>query len=120
MNGAPANPMSGVAPSCGEQAHGLGDVRDVVGRQVAQLGEVGPGADRPGDDRADPGDDVEVDADGRQGNHDVGEEDRGVDPVAAHRLQRDLGDEVRRRHDSSIPTPSRTVRYSGATGRPGA
>ena len=95
MNGAPAKPMSGVrAELGGEQPHRLGDVGDVVGGQVAQLGEVGPGADRAGDDRADPGDDVEVDTDRRQRHHDVGEEDRGVDAVAAHRLQGDLGDQV--------------------------
>ena len=95
MNGAPAKPMSGVAPELGgEQPHRLGDVRDVVGREVAQLGEVGARADRPGDDRADAGDDVEVDADRRERHHDVGEEDRGVDAVPAHRLQGDLGDEV--------------------------
>ena len=38
--------------------------------------------------------DVDAEADGGDGRHDVGEQDRGVDAVAAHRLQRDLGGEV--------------------------
>ena len=41
-----------------------------------------------------PGDDVEVHADGLERQHDVGEEDRGVDAVPAHRLQGDLDDEL--------------------------
>ena len=92
MNGAPANPISGVGPSRGEDPHGLRDIRDVVGRQLGQAIEVGAGADRLGHHRADAGDDVEVDTDGGERHDDVGEEDRGVDAVPAHRLEGDLGD----------------------------
>ena len=62
-----------------------------------------------------PGDDVEVDADGRQRDDDVGEEDRGVDAVAAHRLQGDLGDEVRARgRTRASRRPRARSRYSGS------
>ncbi|GAA3496505.1 hypothetical protein GCM10019016_036060 [Streptomyces prasinosporus] len=78
----------------GQQADRLGDVGDVLGGQVAQPGEVGAGAHRLLDDRADAGLDVEVDADGLEGDDDVAEVDRRVDLVAAHRLERDLGDQI--------------------------
>ena len=95
MNGAPANPMSGVSPSSRDElAHGLGDEGDVLRRQRDELVEVGRGADRVGHDGPDPGDDVEVDADGLERHDDVAEEDGRVDAVAPHGLQRDLGDEV--------------------------
>jgi hypothetical protein len=51
-------------------------------------------ADGRCDDRADAGDDVEVDADGHQRQHDVGKQDRRVGAVPAHRLERDLGDQI--------------------------
>ena len=96
MNGAPANPMSGVAPSaCGDAADRLGDVRDLVRGQLGQPVQVGAGPDRLRDDRAGARDDVDVDPDRGERDHDVAEEDRGVDAVAADRLERDLGDEVR-------------------------
>lgn len=78
----------------GEQADGLGDVGDVLGREVAQLGEVAAGADGALDDRADAGLDVEVDADGLQRHDDVAEVDRRVHVVPAHGLEGDLGDQV--------------------------
>ena len=43
------------------------------------------------DDRADAGRDVDAEADGGDRHDDVGVEDGGVDAVAAHRLQGDLG-----------------------------
>ena len=95
MNGAPANPISGVRAELGDQAaHRLGDERDVLGREVGDRLDVGERAHRRGDDRTDAGHDVEVDADRLERQHDVGEEDRRVDAVAAHRLQGDLGDQV--------------------------
>ena len=95
VNGAPANPISGVAAELADQAaHGLGDERDVLGGQVGDRLDVGERAHRAGDDRADAGLDVEVDADGLERQHDVGEEDGRVDAVAAHRLQGDLDDQL--------------------------
>ena len=38
--------------------------------------------------------DVHAEADRRHGNHDVGEQDRGVDAVAAYGLERELGGEL--------------------------
>src|SRR5690606_37465364 len=72
-----------------------GYVRHVVGFEATQPPSGGKVADRLGDDRADAGFDVEVDADGLERDHDVAEEDRGVDVVPAHRLQGDLDDHVR-------------------------
>ncbi len=96
MNGAPANPINGTVAQLGDQRpRGRGDVRDVGGDELAQHVQVGRRADRLLDDRADAGDDVDPDPDGHQRHHDVGEEDGGVDAVPAHRLQRDLGDELR-------------------------
>ena len=47
------------------------------------------------DHRAASGHDLDPDADRGEWNDDVGEQDRGVDPVAAYRLQRELGGELR-------------------------
>ena len=63
--------------------------------EVPQALHVVERAHRGRDDAARAGHDVDVDPDEPQRHDDVGEEDGGVDPVAAHRLQRDLGDEVR-------------------------
>ena len=93
---------------------GIGDARDVVGLEVAQLVELVGAAERLGDDRSGAGHDVEIDADGLERHDDVGEEDRRVDAVPAHRLHRDLDDQSVRKHDSSIGTPSRMARYSGS------
>ena len=101
--------------------HGLGDEGDVLGRQRDELVEVGRGADRLGHDGTDAGHDVEVDADGLERHDDVAEEDGGVDAVAAHRLQRDLGDEVgahaRLEHRDALADARGTP---AASGRPGA
>jgi len=51
-------------------------------------------AHRLGDDGADAGLDVEVDADRLERQHDVGEEDGRVDAVPPHRLEGDLGDQA--------------------------
>ena len=77
-----------------EKAYRLGDVLHVAGLQRRQAVEVGAGADRLRDDRSNAGDDVQVDADGLERQHDVAEQNGGVDPVPTYRLHRDLGDEV--------------------------
>ena len=64
----------------------------LLGR-AAQRGDVGAGAHRVGDHRPHVGHDVQVDAGAAQRDDDVGEQDRRVHPVAAHRLQRDLADQ---------------------------
>jgi len=79
-----------------EVADCLGDVRDVLRRQRGQPVEVGRGAEGLRHDRADARHDVEVHADRLERHDDVGEEDGRVDAVAPDRLQRDLGDELRR------------------------
>ncbi len=62
-----------------------------------------------------PRDDVDADADRHERHDDVGEEDRRVDAVPADRLQRDLGDQLRRRGTaSSMALPARSARYSGS------
>ena len=54
MNGAPAKPISGVAPSSlDQQPDRLGDERDVVGGEVLDRVDVGPGPDRLRNDRPD-------------------------------------------------------------------
>ena len=139
MNGAPAKPISGVAPSSrASSADRLGDEADVrPASSAADRVDVVHRRDRLRDHRADPGLDVEVDAGGVQRHHDVGEEDRRVDPVPAHRLQGDLGDQVgraaglehrhvgpdrpvlRQRPPGLAHEPDRRVRRPARGGRPG-
>ena len=89
-----------------QDAHGLGHPRHVlVGLEGPQLGQVGVAAHRLAEHGADAGLDVDVDADGGQGGDDVGEEDGGVDAVAAHRLEGDLGGQVGVPHDLEHPGP---------------
>ena len=95
MNGAPANPMSGTSPSSRhQQRHRLGDRRNLLRLKRFHRLDVGAAAHRMLDDRADVGHDVELDARRPQRHHDVGEQDGGVHPVPAHRLQGDLGDQL--------------------------
>ena len=95
MNGAPAKPMSGGAPQLAhQQADGLGDRGDLLGVQGRQPLDVRGGAHRCGHDRPGAGHDVDADPGGVQRHDDVAEEDRGVDPVPAHRLQRDLAGQL--------------------------
>ena len=96
VNGAPAKPINGVLPSSRTSSRTASSTKPTSsGVQRADRGHVGLGLHRLGDDRTDPGLDVEVDAGGDQRYHDVGEEDRGVDPVPAHGLQSDLADQRR-------------------------
>ena len=62
---------------------------------LGEAGDVVGGADRGVHDGADAGLDAHADAGEAQRHHDVGEEDGGVDAVAAHRLEGDLGGEGR-------------------------
>ena len=74
------------------QAHRLGDVGRVgTGFERAEAAEVGLAAERLGDHRAAARLHLDAEADGVQGHDDVGEQDGGVDAVAPHRLQGQLG-----------------------------
>ena len=96
MKGAPAKPMSGDVELADQDPHRLGDPGQVdLGFEVAEPGQVLLGGERLFDDGPDAGDDVHPEADGGDGDHDVGVEDGGVDAVAADRLQGDLGGQVR-------------------------
>jgi hypothetical protein len=77
------------------QLHGLRDVGDVLRGQLWNTVKVGVRPKRLRDHGSYPRDDVQIHPDRGQGHHDVAEEDRRVDPVPAHRLQRDLGDQLR-------------------------
>ncbi len=95
MNGAPANPMSGVAPSSATSCRTASVMYGTwSGVRSDELLEVAPLPDRACHDRADAGDDVEIDPDRLERNHDVAEEDGGVHPVPPHRLEGDLRDEL--------------------------
>ena len=95
VNGAPANPISGVLPSSPTRPCTASVMNGTCsGVEVRDRLDVRERAHRVGHDRPDPGLDVEVDADRLERQHDVGEEDRRVDAVAAHRLHRDLHDQL--------------------------
>jgi hypothetical protein len=69
-------------------------VRELVSVQRSQPRHIGRRAKRLVDDRADALDQAQVDAHRENGRHDVGEEDGGVDVVAADRLERHLRAEL--------------------------
>ena len=80
------------------QAHRLADglergVVDVVQRRERR--DVRLGADRMVEDGTHTGLDLHAEARQTRGDHDVGEEDPRVHPVAPHRLDGDLGDHLR-------------------------
>jgi hypothetical protein len=77
-----------------ELAHRLAHIADVVGLERPQPRHVRGRSHRLRHDGADARHDVEVDPDRLERQHDVAEQDRCVDAVAAYRLERDLGDEV--------------------------
>ena len=96
MNGAPAKPISGTSPSAGDQQR---DRRRRPARPASRSSGVIAATSAAvrigcGDHRPDVGHDVEVDARRAQRHDDVGEQDGGVDAVAADRLQGDLGDQL--------------------------
>ena len=69
-------------------------MRDVVRLQRAQPAQGGAGAERLGGDGTRAGGDVDAETDGVNRHDDVGIEHGGVDAIAAHRLDRDLGGKV--------------------------
>ena len=82
-------------PELGDQGTDGGlQERQPLRLQRRQRVDVGDRAHRGGHDRPDAGLDLDVDPGDDQRQHDVGEQDRRVDAVPAHRLQRDLGDQV--------------------------
>jgi hypothetical protein len=85
----------GAAELADEQLDRVGDEADVVRGDRPQPRQVGGGPHRRLDHRSGAGHDVQIDAGGRDRHHDVAEQDRGVDLVPAHRLQGDLGDQIR-------------------------
>ena len=92
----PGKPDQRRRAELGDQVgHRLGHVGHVGRLQRSQPREVRRRADRRGDHRTDAGHDVEVDPDRLQRHHDVGEQDRRVNPVPPHRLQGQLDDQVR-------------------------
>ena len=76
--------------------------------------DVGCGAHRMFDHRADVGHDVQIDARRPQRHHDVGKQDGGIDAVAAHRLQRDLAHQLGIETAASMLCCVRSSRYSGS------
>ena len=77
------------------EAHRLADGLEGLVGQGGQGVHVGLGAHRPVEHRPDAGDDVDADPGQPERGHDVGVEDRGVHPVAAHGLEGQLGGESR-------------------------
>ncbi len=95
VNGAPAKPISGVLAELGHsEPDGFADRLQGFPGQLGQGGDVGRGADRLVQHGTDAGDDVHADSGQLERDDDVGEEDGGVDVVAADRLQGDLGGEL--------------------------
>ncbi len=94
MNGAPAKPISGTSPSSATSCAPPRRRAQPLGLKGFHPGDICGGADRVLDDRPDVGHDVQVDARCPQRHDDVGEQDGRVDAVPAHRLQRDLGDQL--------------------------
>ena len=83
---------------------GLRQPRGILGGfEVTQHRQIRCRAHGIRDHRADSRPDLESHADRRERADDVGEQDRGVDAVAAHRLQGDLGSELRRMGDLQHP-----------------
>jgi len=97
VKGAPAKPIRATPGELGgDQGHRGRHIGDVgLGLEGAEPGEVRLAGEGLGDHRAASGDHVDPEPDGVDRHHDVGEHDGGVDPVAAHRLEGDLGGEGR-------------------------
>ena len=76
----------------GDEPHGVGDVGKIRGGlEGAQPRQVGRAPERLGHHRSPAGFDIDPEPDGVDRHHDVGEQDGGVHPVAAHRLEGQLG-----------------------------
>ena len=116
MNGAPAKPISGTSPSSPTSSRNrLADRRTCWGSSgliaatsaAVRIGWAITGPTSGTMSRSMPG--------GLERHHDVGEQDRGVDVVAAHRLHGDLADQLRRRsRPPACVCLARSARYSGS------
>ena len=95
----------------------VGPLAVAAGGQFGDLRGVAHGR---GDDGADPGLDADPDSGQAQRHHDVGEEDGGVDAVAAHRLEGDLGGllgaQADIEHGGALAAAQRPVLGQGAPG----
>ncbi len=70
----------------------LCDVGEIgFGFEWAQAAQVGWSTERFGHHRPTTGLHLDAEADGVQRYHDVGEDDRGIDAIAPHRLEGQLG-----------------------------
>ena len=79
----------------GQDLHGLEHVRDVeLGLERTQPREIGLGPERLLGDGPGAGSDVDPEPDRGDRHDDVAVEDRRIDAVATHRLERDLGGEL--------------------------
>ena len=95
MNGAPGEADQGNRAKSGHQlVHGCCHEADLFGAQLTQRVDVCEGANWVRHDRSDPGHDVEVNPHGLEWQDDVGEENGRIHAVAAHRLHRDLDDQI--------------------------
>ena len=111
MNGPPANPMSGLPPSSPTSDFTASVMYGTSSGSSGRSRSTSPAvADRALDHRADARLDVHVHADRPQRHHDVAEQDRRVDVVAAQRLQGDLGDQLgpgaRLEHRDALADPA--------------
>ena len=86
-----------LAQFCGDDAHSIRNGGGVQALRVdrGDAVDIGAGAHRVGEDRAAARLDHDIDAGQPQRDDDVAEEHRRIHPVPTHRLQRDLGGEIR-------------------------
>ena len=93
----------------------------MAGSKRAQPGQVGRAAERLGHHRSPARFDIDPEPDGVDRHHDVGEEDGGVHPVAAHRLEGQLGGQgaVADGGEDGTAAPGRPV-FGERRVRPGA
>ena len=114
MNGPPQKPTTALSAgsSRADDADRLQHRAErLVGLRQPQPLDVRGRPDRLVDDGADALDELDVDAHGQDGGHDVGEHHGGVHVVPPHRLQRHLGAQLRVRGqlEETVPLPQRAV-----------
>lgn len=105
----------GVAELCRDEPNGLGDGRavEVIRVDGGDALDIGRRAHRVREHRAATGLDLHLDAGQAQRDDDVAEEHGRVDPVAAHRLQGDLGCEGGGEAGVEHPRPDTQVAVLG-------
>ena len=115
MNGAPANPMTPAFPSSSrpDRSDGVQGEGDACRIERQERRHVGRRADGSVDDRPDLRLDPQPDAHRLERQHDVGEEDRGIDAELADRHERDLGAEVGRLGELEDPVPLTELAVGG-------